>query len=308
MMEMLKALFPVLGMMGIGIFCRRSGLVSQKGIDDLKTLMTQIILPIAVFNALATAEYTPQLFTLVGLMLVFMILPFLLGYPLRKVMPKPYSRYTPFMVAVYEGGMMAYPLYASLCGSENLSQIALLDIAGVLFGFGVYMSLLALMENGKAPSLKEIVTGALHMPAFVAAMLGILVGVTGLGQWLLGTGAGVLYTQTISMITSPLSAMILVVVGYSILPKREMLIPCFKTIALRAVLQAVMILGMLWAVHQFIGVNRVLDLAIIIYMSAPATFSMQAFIKGEDASAYVSTTNALYCFVSVAVYALAAAF
>ena len=308
MMEMLKALFPVLGMMGIGMFCRRSGLVSQKGIDDLKTLMTQIILPIAVFNALATAEYTPQLFTLVGLMLVFMILPFLLGYPLRRVMSQPYSRYTPFMVAVYEGGMMAYPLYASLCGSENLSQIALLDIAGVLFGFGVYMSLLALMENGKAPSLKEIVTGALHMPAFVAAMLGILVGVTGLGQWLLSTGAGALYTQTISMITSPLSAMILVVVGYSILPKREMLIPCLKTIALRAVLQAVMILGMLWAVHQFIGVNRVLDLAIIIYMSAPATFSMQAFIKGEDASAYVSTTNALYCFVSVAVYALAAAF
>ena len=87
-----------------------------------------------------------------------------------------------------------------------------------------------------------------------------------------------------------------------------MLPPCLKTIALRALLQAVMILGMLWAVHQFIGVSRELDLAIIIYMSAPATFSMQAFIKGKDAGAYVSTTNALYCFVSVAVYALAAAF
>ncbi len=307
MMEMLKALFPVLAMMGIGMFCRKSGLISQKGIDDLKTLMTQIILPIAVFHALATAAYTPQLFTLVGLMLVFMILPFLLGYPLRRVIPQPYSCYTPFMVAVYEGGMMAYPLYASLCGSENLSQIALLDIAGVLFGFGVYMSLLSLMENGKAPSFRQIVTDALHMPAFVAAMLGILVGVTGLGQWLLNTGAGVLYTQTISMVTSPLSAMILVVVGYSIVPKKEMLLPCLKTIALRATLQAIMILGMLWAVHHFIGTNRVLDLAIVTYMSAPATFSMQAFIKDKDASAYVSTTNALYCFVSVAVYAVAAA-
>lgn len=303
---MLKALFPVLGMMLIGMFCRKSGLLSEKGIQDLKTLMTQIILPIAVFHALATAEYSMQLFGLVGLMLVFMILPFLLGYPLKRVIPQPYSRYTPFMVAVYEGGMMAYPLYASLCGSENLSQIALLDIAGVLFGFGVYMSLLSLMENGKAPTLKEIVTGALHMPAFVAAMLGIVVGITGLGQWLLGTQAGVLYTQTINMITSPLSAMILVVVGYSIVPKKEMLKPCLRTIFLRALLQAAMILGMLWAVHQFIGTSRVLDLAIIIYMSAPATFSMQAFIKGEDASAYVSTTNALYCFVSVAVYALAA--
>ena len=43
------------------------------------------------------------------------------------------------MVCVYEGGMMAYPLYTSLCGSEHLSQIAVLDIAGLLFGFSVYM-------------------------------------------------------------------------------------------------------------------------------------------------------------------------
>ena len=138
---------------------------------------------------------------------------------------------------------MAYPLYASLRGSENLSQIALLDITGVLFGFGVYMSLLSLMESGKAPSMKQIVTGALHMPVFVAAMLGIAVGVTGLSQWLLRTDADILYTETISMIISPLSAMILVVVGYSIVPKKEMFRPCLQTIMLCALLQTVMILA-----------------------------------------------------------------
>lgn len=52
--------------------------------------------------------------------------------------------------------------------------------------------------------------------------------------------------------------------------EKEMLLPCLKTITLRATLQAIMILGMLWAVHHFIGTNRVLDLAIVTYMSAPA--------------------------------------
>ena len=107
-MDMMKALFPVLSMMLIGMFWRKSGLISEKGIQDLKTLMTRIILPVAVFNALATAEYGVHLFGLVGLMLVYMILPFLQGYPLRRVMPQPYSRYVPFMVAVYEGGMAAW--------------------------------------------------------------------------------------------------------------------------------------------------------------------------------------------------------
>ena len=60
-----------------------------------------------------------------------------------------YRKYLPFMVSVYEGGLMAYPLYTSLCGQENLSQIAVLDIAGLLFGFSIYMGMLGQVENGE---------------------------------------------------------------------------------------------------------------------------------------------------------------
>lgn len=51
---------------------------------------------------------------------------------MKRFMDEPYKKYLPFLVCIYEGGMMAYPLYTSLCGSENLSQIAVLDIAGLL--------------------------------------------------------------------------------------------------------------------------------------------------------------------------------
>lgn len=75
---------------------------------------------------------------------------------------------------------------------------------------------------------------------------------------------------------------------------------------MRIALQAVMIVGVLLAVHSFIGSNTLLDLAVITYMSAPATFSMQTFLKREDGSAYVSTTNSLYCIVSIVVYMILA--
>ncbi len=51
-MAMLKALLPVLPMMGLGMFCRKTGLLSGKCVDDLKKFMTQVILPAAVFHAL----------------------------------------------------------------------------------------------------------------------------------------------------------------------------------------------------------------------------------------------------------------
>lgn len=71
---------------------------------------------------------------------------------------------------------------------------------------------------------------------------------------------------------------------------------------MRAALQAVMIAGVLFTVHNLVGNNKLLDLAVISYMSAPATFNMQTFLKKEESSAYVSTTNSMYCVVFILVY------
>lgn len=83
---------------------------------------------------------------------------------------------------------------------------------------------------------------------------------------------------------------------------RELISPCIKTIILRICVQAVMMAGVLLAVHFLVGSSQLMDLAIILYMSAPATFSMQTFLKKKESSAYVSTTNSLYCIVSILVY------
>lgn len=67
-------------------------------------------------------------------------------------------------------------------------------------------------------------------------------------------------------------------------------------------LQAVMIAGVLMAVKYLVGGSRLLNLAVITYMSSPATFSMQTFLRKKESSAYASTTNSLYCVVSILVY------
>ncbi len=79
-----------------------------------------------------------------------------------------------------------------------------------------------------------------------------------------------------------------------------------KPILLRMFVQTIMAIVVLFAVHLFIGNRMLLDLAIITYMSAPATFSMQTFLKKEERSAYVSTTNSMYCIVSILVYVIMA--
>ena len=307
-MKVLEIISPVLVMIILGILCRKWKLLNKNGIDSMKALVTNIMLPVAIFHALATSDYGAETAKLVGIMFIMLVVSFGIGFLMKPLMTENYRKYLPFMVSVYEGGSMAYPLYTSLCGQDNLSQIAVLDIAGLLFGFSIYMGMLGQTENGEKINVKNLAVSAVKTPAFIASVLGIIAGLTGVIKLLLASPAGGIYTSVESILTTALTAIILIVVGFSMELTPELFGACVRTIVMRIVLQAVMIVCVLLAVHSFIGSNKLLDLAVITYMSAPATFSMQTFLKREDGSAYVSTTNSLYCIVSVVVYMILAFF
>ena len=305
-MKVLEIILPVLVMILLGMACRKWKLLNQNGIDNMKVLVTQIMLPVAIFHALATAEYNKETGILVGIMFVMLVISFCLGFAMKPLVGERYRKYLPFMVSVYEGGLMAYPLYTSLCGTENLSQIAVLDIAGLLFGFSVYMGMLGQVENGDKIDVKKLFSSAIRTPAFIASVLGILAGLSGVVLKILGGPFAGTYTSVENILTTSVTSIILVVVGYSIELDKRLLSPCIRTIVLRVILQAVMIAGVLLAIHYIVGDHLLLNLAVISYMSSPATFSMQTFLKSEDGSAYVSTTNSLYCLVSILVYVVMA--
>lgn len=305
-MKVLEIVLPVLVMILLGMLCRKCRLLTQEGINNMKALVTNIMLPVAIFHALATAEYNKETGILVGIMFVMLVVSFSLGFALRPLMTEKYRKYLPFMVSVYEGGSMAYPLYISLCGAENLSQIAVLDIAGLLFGFSVYMGMLRQVENGEKINAKKLFFNALQTPAFIASVLGILAGLSGVILWLLNTPFAGVYESVEDILTTSVTAIILLVVGYSIQLDKSLLSPCIRTIVLRVLLQAAMIAAVLTAIHYLVGDYQLLNLAVISYMSSPATFSMQTFLKSEEGGAYVSTTNSLYCLVSILVYVVMA--
>ena len=156
-------------------------------------------------------------------------------------------------------------------------------------------------ENGGKISAKALFFSAVKTPAFVASVLGIVAGLTGIISRLVESSFGGVYLSVENILTTSVTSMILLVVGYS-METRELISPCIKTIILRICVQAVMMAGVLLAVHFLVGSSQLMDLAIILYMSAPATFSMQTFLKKKESSAYVSTTNSLYCIVSILVY------
>ena len=301
-MNVLQIVMPVLVMIILGMLCRKWKILTGEGVANMKVLVTNVMLPVAIFHALATAEYNRETGILILIMLIMLVVSFSLGFVLKPFLKGKYQRYLPFMVSVYEGGLMAYPLYTSLCGSENLSHVAVLDIAGLLFGFSVYMGMLGQTENGEKINAKSLFYSALRTPAFIGTVLGIIVGLTRMITRLLDSPFGNCYLSVENILTTAITPIILIVVGYSMELAPELISPCLKTILLRVLLQAVMIAGVLMAVKYLVGGSRLLNLAVITYMSSPATFSMQTFLRKKESSAYASTTNSLYCVVSILVY------
>ena len=305
-MDVLQIVMPVLVMIILGMLCRKWKILTGEGVANMKVLVTNVMLPVAIFHALATAEYNKETGILILIMLVMLIVSFSLGFVLKPFLKGKYQRYLPFMVSVYEGGLMAYPLYTSLCGSENLSHVAVLDIAGLLFGFSIYMGMLGQVEDGGKIDVKKLFSSAIRTPAFIASVLGIIAGLSKIIIILLDSPFGGVYQSVENILTTSVTAIILLVVGYSMELNANLLKPCITTILLRMILQGVMMAGVLFAVHSLVGDSQIVNLAIITYMSSPATFSMQTFMKDEEGSAYVSTTNSMYCLVSILVYIILA--
>ncbi len=304
--QVLSTVLPVVTMIVLGMICRRYNFVSKSCIDGLKRLVVNIMLPTAVFHSLATTVFTPQMFLNVGVMFAVLCITFALGFVMRPLVDKPYNRYLPFAVSVYEGGMIGYSLYTGLVGAENLSVIAVIDIAGLLFTFSIMSNVLILIEDGKKVSVGEIIKNAFKAPAFLAVVIGITVGLSGLMNLFLATPAGAVWINVKNMLTVAMSPMILLVVGYEAKFSKKMIGPCLKTILIRAVMQAIFAVGVIILLRTIAGPNHLLEIAIIVYMSLPGSMSIQTFLKDENAGSYIASSNSLYLIVTITVYAILA--
>lgn len=305
-MQTLSAVIPVIGVIFLGMILRRQGWVSRQGIDDIKFVVSRIMLPVAIFNALSTTVYSARTWITVGVILIIEVATFGAGFLVKRSFHDSTAKYIPFLVSLYEGGMLAYPLYATICGQDALSNIAVIDIAGLLFGFSIWMGMLQQQESREKTSPASLIRSALHTPAFLAALFGVVIGLLGWVKALLPVPAGQIYTACENLITGPMNCLILIAVGYDISLNPAKVRRSIRPLLSRVLIQVVAVILAVLAVTRLFPGNMEMTLAVVMYMSAPTTFSMQTYVRDPEGSSFISTTNSLYIVVTILVYAVCA--
>ena len=169
---------PVLVMILLGMACKRLKLLDQNGINNMKVLVTQIMLPVAIFHALATAEYNKETGILVGIMFVMLVISF----SHRLFTPPAYAGSSAtgnicLLWSVYMRAVL-WPILCIPAFAERRifprSQCWILQ--GFCLGSVFTWECWDRWRTVDKIDVKKLFASAIRTPAFIASVLGIIAG------------------------------------------------------------------------------------------------------------------------------------
>jgi predicted permease len=295
--EVLRIILPVMLMLGLGVLCRQRRLIGREGIDTLKTVAVQIGLPAVLLHTFAAAEYSLATLVVPLIMFALCVLAWQLGRLGRRALGLK-SRFVPFLTTGFEAGMLGYALFPLLYGTERLADFARIDLGQVLFVFTLYKILIGMEGRSEKPAPRQLLREMLLSPIILAILAGVLLGATGLYRAMGPSGAAGVLDACTDFISAPVSALILLAIGYDLvfrdIPWREAL----KAVGLRLVIMAALGAGLL-GLFRLLWPQAQWDRAVWLMFLLPPPYVLPVFSTDEEQRVYLSSVLSLSTLVTL---------
>ena len=300
-----QMVLPVLILFGIGLLCKRANVFDEAGLRGLKAVVGNVTLPVVLFNAFFTAHYSGKIALLFGTVFLACCLGLLIGFGLRRLV-QPYGKFLPFLTTNFEGGMLGYALYGLLYAGQT-PTFAMVDIGQSLCAFTVFLATLKAV-SGEKTSARALLGNMLTNPAFIGIVLGVGLGVTGVGAWVLASPPAPIVRDVIAFIAAPTSALILLIVGYELNFRRERMGAVLKTVGLRLLVMGALVTLSALLVFSVIPFEKPLFVAMLLAFSLPAPFIIPLYADVTGHGEYISTSLSMQTLVSIGLFIAIAAY
>ena len=302
-LQVFQMVLPIVVMLGLGTVCRRKNVFDMKGLAGLKAVVGDICLPVVLFNAFFTASYSPAVALIFVLVYAGYALALGLGFGLRGL-AAPHGKFFPFLLASAEGGMLGYALYGVLMGEQ--SGFAAVDLGQTVFAYTAFLAFLSLTD-GRKPTAAGLLKNMATYKCCIGMALGILLGVLGVGQWVLSSPAAGVVTGVISMITAPTSALVLLV-GYELDLDKSLLRPVAVTVVCRLAVMGGLLAVVSFILFHIVPYDKGLQIALMILYALPAPFIIPLMADVGADGKYVSTALSVHTLCTILLFVAIAAF
>ena len=283
--HVIETALPVFLTLGLGIICRKKKILSRAGVDALKSVAVNITLPAVMFSAFATAEYSLSSISIPAVIFALCLLAMFLGRVFCKVF-RVQGRLVPYLATGFEAGMLGYALFALLFGSAQNSQFAIVDLGQVLFVFTVYKIALS-GAGGWRNALRE----ALYSPTVWAIAALEPSGVSGI------------LSAAASFVAAPTSAMILLSIGYDLVPSEICWSKTVIIVVMRVVIM-VIVLGLALLINQYVLGGAMHIGALVLLMTLPPPYVLPVFTEAGDERVQISSSLSVLTLLSIVIFAV----
>ncbi len=296
LVSVLQTILPVFLAIGLGMLCRSKKLLTRDAVDGLKKVVVDITLPAVLLSAFATTEYSLSAMALPVLVFVLCCIALALGFGITRLTGIK-GRLAPFVASGFEAGMLGYALFAVAFPKASISSFALLDLGQTLFVFTLYKLLLSGKKNSAA-----VVKDMVSSPVLWAVAAGVILGATGLYGKLADWGVQGVFTAVTDFIAAPTGMVILLVVGYDLVPRE---IPWKKTAGLIALRLGVMaaVLALLLALNHWVLGGMIFPGAAILLFLLPPPYVIPVFADEPAQRVEISSALSALTLVSMLLFA-----
>lgn len=299
LIHVIETALPVLLALAVGMFCRKKQFLSRDGVDTLKKVVVNITLPAVLVNAFATAQYDRSTLVIPLIMFLLCCAGLGLGKLLARLLRLP-GRLSPFLATGFEAGMLGFALFALLYPNDGTAQFAILDLGQELFVFTLYKGLLS---GRKEQSGKALLKDALRSPVLWAILVGVLLGATGLYDAMGRAGVSGILDSVTSFVSAPTGMIILLTVGYDLVPEEIPWKETFRFILLRLIVMAVLLLVLL-GLNRTVLHGAVHEGAAILMFLLPPPYVLPVFADEPSQRVQISAALSALTIVSLVLFAL----
>lgn len=302
-MTILETIVPVFLMILLGKFLKAKEIITDSGISSLKSISTNVFLPVMALDTLIHGSFSVNSLLLIGLELFVLAAGFGIGFFCKRFFEPQIKGYVPYAMTTYEGGLFGWALVSLLVGSKSSAMFSIvsMDIFSGVFCFTVMATGLKFLA-GQQMSKKEIVISIVTNPLIISVVLGFIGAFLHLGDIIDNSKFAGLYTKTTNFFIQPLSPMILICIGSGLVFDWNVLKKGLKLAVFRYAVQLILCVIVMTVITLTIGMYPALKVALLVYFFVPTSFLLSMYATEKDAVEFTSGYLSLQIIISLIIF------
>lgn len=303
MLQIIKIVLPVVVAFFIGIICKKRGFINEEGDRQIKKILEEIIIPIIILNSMLSSNFNIISVVNILTILTAMLLVYFLANCFKRFYLKDYQKYFPEMMVTWEGGTLGFSLCSLMFGSFGLSTMVIFDIGCCISLFLFFLPIIKI-KDGKKGKLSDILKLLFSIKAFIAMILGVILGASGVGRFILDNKVlSIIYHGIVDIIISPTNFLIMLTIGYGLNINKKMLKPVLTTCFFRLLFMGIGFVYSVFIVFKFMEFDRRVLCILAIAFSLPQSFSIPIFTDAGNKE-YLSTTLSFMTIITILLFVL----